>query len=389
MSIINRMLKDLDTSSAKVTMAPVYNPPSRRLPGWYWCLLLLLPLSLWLWWQPLQQRLHPSPKTPPRMVSRATSPETIKPASPAVATTPVTKPVATASVAAVAPETGVAVQKATTSEAVPVVPSQPRRSPAPATDMASVSSERPLKATPLPPAPAEVQPVPESPVPEPSALRETQTEDGAVNNDAEPQGEMRVEEQKLSPGEIANLERRKYQQALARRDSVAAQQALLQVLANDPLDLTSRKQLAALYYGESQLTAAHEILKQGIALMSTNADLRLLAAKVVNAMGDKAMALQYLLAISPSAANNLDFYALRAALAEQLGQMSEAGNSYQMLLRAQPAVGRWWLGLAITQEQRGLRAEARQSYRRALLDTQLSAASRHFAQQRISSQQEN
>lgn len=370
MSIINRMLKDLDTSSAKVTMAPVYNPPSRRLPGWYWCLLLLLPLSLWLWWQPLQQRLHPSPKTPPRMVSRATSPETIKPASPAVATTTVPKPVVTASVAAVAP-------------------SQPRRLPVPATDMASVSSEKPLKAAPLPPAPTEVQPVPESPVPEPSALRETQTDDGAVNTDAEPQGEMRVEEQKLSPGEIANLERRKYQQALARRDSVAAQQALLQVLANDPLDLTSRKQLAALYYGESQLTAAHEILKQGIALMPTNADLRLLAAKVVNAMGDKATALQYLLAISPSAANNLDFYALRAALAEQLGQMSEAGNSYQMLLRAQPTVGRWWLGLAITQEQRGLRAEARQSYRRALLDTQLSVASRQFAQQRISSQQEN
>ena len=63
MSLINRMLKDLDAQPAKADIAPIYRPAARRLPGWYWWILLLLPLSLWLWWQPLQQRLHPAAST--------------------------------------------------------------------------------------------------------------------------------------------------------------------------------------------------------------------------------------------------------------------------------------------------------------------------------------
>jgi MSHA biogenesis protein MshN len=213
----------------------------------------------------------------------------------------------------------------------------------------------------------------------------TQAAMNAADDTAQPEplGEMHVEEQKLSAGEVAALERRKYQQAMAHRDTATAQQALLQVLANDPLDHNSRKQLAALYYGENQLTAAREVLQQGITLMPTNADLRLLAARVSQAMGDKQAALQSLVAISPSVANNLDFYAMRAALAQQLGQSSEAGYAYLALTRIQPSIGRWWLGLAISQEQRGLMNDAQQAYRRALLDNQLSAASRRFAQQRI------
>ena len=165
--------------------------------------------------------------------------------------------------------------------------------------------------------------------------------------------------------------------------AVALRPLVEQVLANDPLDYNSRKQLAALYYGENQLSAARDVLQQGITLMPTNADLRLLAARVAQAMGDKQAALQSLVAISPSVANNLDFYAMRAALAQQLGQTAEAGYSYLALTRTQPNIGRWWLGLAISQDQRGLLNDAKQAYRRALMDNQLSAASRRFAQQRI------
>lgn len=60
-------------------------------------------------------------------------------------------------------------------------------------------------------------------------------------------------------------------------------------------------------------------------------------------MGDKQAALQSLVAISPSVANNLDFYVMRAASAQQLGQAAEAGYSYLALTRTQPilAVGGW------------------------------------------------
>jgi MSHA biogenesis protein MshN len=357
MSLINRMLKDLEAQPARGDAAPIYRPPSRRLPGWYWWILLLLPLSLWLWWQPLQQWLHPT-----------------KPlaATPVVVAQP--KPLAPQEAVVVMPTPTTAVSSAPA--AVIEQPAEKTRS-APAVPPSTAQQPRPTK---------DVIPAPE--IPDQQAITTENNpivpnDDTEATAEPEPLGEMYVEEQKLSAGEIAALERRKYQQAMARRDNVGAQQALLQVLANDPLDLNSRKQLAALYYGDNQLKAARDILQQGITLMPTNADLRLLNARVAQAMGDKLAALQSLQAITPSVSSNLDFYAMRAALAQQLGQTAEASYSYQALTRAQPMVGRWWLGLAISQEQRGLMADAKQAYRRALLDNQLSAASRRFAQQRI------
>ena len=375
MSLINRMLKDLDAQPAKADIAPIYRPAARRLPGWYWWILLLLPLSLWLWWQQLQQRLHPAASTTKKIQ---------------------TKPVpATAVISSVVPQAtssaSIAVSASTASVAAPVVIAEPiakapetkivKKSVTPQTATGQQKSKNTQKAITKP----EQETAPAEPNPMETAESSEQPAMYAVEPtaEAEPLGEMHVEEQKLSPGEIATLERRKYQQAIARRDNVAAQQALLQVLANDPLDYNSRKQLAALYYGENQLSAARDVLQQGITLMPTNADLRLLAARVAQAMGDKQAALQSLVAISPSVANNLDFYAMRAALAQQLGQTAEAGYSYLALTRTQPNIGRWWLGLAISQDQRGLLNDAKQAYRRALMDNQLSAASRRFAQQRI------
>ena len=375
MSLINRMLKDLDAQPAKADIAPIYRPAARRLPGWYWWILLLLPLSLWLWWQPLQQRLHPAASTTKKIQTEPV---------PATAVISSVVPQATSSAS-------IAVTASTASVAAPVVIAEPiakapetkivKKSVTPQTATGQQKSKNTQKAITKPEqdaAPVEPNPTETAESSESSAMYGAEP-----TTEAEPLGEMHVEEQKLSPGEIATLERRKYQQAIARRDNVAAQQALLQVLANDPLDYNSRKQLAALYYGENQLSAARDVLQQGITLMPTNADLRLLAARVAQAMGDKQAALQSLVAISPSVANNLDFYAMRAALAQQLGQTAEAGYSYLALTRTQPNIGRWWLGLAISQDQRGLLNDAKQAYRRALMDNQLSAASRRFAQQRI------
>ena len=371
MSLINRMLKDLYAQPAKADVAPIYRPAVRRLPGWYWWILLLLPLALWLWWQPLQQWLHPA-VTPVIAI-----PPKVEPAPPAVVVTAVATPSAVSgAVTTVTPEPAVTLSK-TVAQAMPEN-NKSVAQPALSQNLAAEHSRTTANTETEPVTADDNQALAVEEASQPAAIDEPE-----ATTEPEPLGEMYVEEQKLSAGEIAALERRKYQQAIARRDNVGAQQALLQVLANDPLDLSSRKQLAALYYGENQLNAARDVLQQGIALMPTNADLRLLAARVAQAMGDKQAALQSLQAITPSAVNNLDFYAMRAALAQQLGQAAEAGYSYQALTRAQPMVGRWWLGLAISQEQRGLLNDAKQAYRRALMDNQLSAASRRFAQQRI------
>ncbi|MDD2843259.1 MAG: hypothetical protein PHD18_12740, partial [Tolumonas sp.] len=280
MSLINRMLKDLDAQPVKADIAPIYRPAARRLPGWYWWILLLLPLSLWLWWQPLQQRLHPAAVT-----TKQLQPEPVK--ANAVISSVVPQ--------ATTPSATVAVTARPASAAVPVVIAEPvvqapettivKKSVTPQTATGQQKSKNTQQAIAKPE--QETAPVEPNPMEAAESSEQPAIYAAEPMAEAEPLGEMHVEEQKLSPGEIAALERRKYQQAIARRDNVAAQQALLQVLANDPLDYNSRKQLAALYYGENQLSADRDVLQQGITLMPTNADLRLLAARVAQAMGDK------------------------------------------------------------------------------------------------------
>ena len=97
--------------------------------------------------------------------------------------------------------------------------------------------------------------------------------------------------------------------------------------------------------------AALAVLQQGLVTSPSNAELRLLAARIMQAKGDHSGALSYLQAVSPSADKNLDFYALRAALAQQNGQFKDAVFSYRALTQAEPMTGRWWLGLGVAASQ--------------------------------------
>lgn len=369
MSIINRMLKDLEQKTTTETLSPIYRPQSHRLPLWYWLVLVLFPLVLWVWWPKIQALWHPTEPVPTAQATPAVAmqPAEIKPveAQVKVAEAPAPEPIV-----APAPQVVAAPQPIE-----PIVVEPPaEKTIAPKTETVSkTTKDKPLSTDVTVPVTTQ----------EPEADDDTGY-DNAIVEMPTPQPEMHVQEEKLSAGEIAALERRKYQTAMVKRDTDAAKQALQTVLANDPLDIRSRKQLAALYYGENALDSARDTLTEGVRLSPTNADLRLLAARVIQTQGQTSEALQLLKAIQPSARQNLDFYALRAALAQQIGDLTEAEHTYRALTLAEPSSGRWWLGLAITQEKQGeMSGISVASYRRALLDRTLSGASRHFAEQRI------
>ena len=105
-------------------------------------------------------------------------------------------------------------------------------------------------------------------------------------------------------------------------------------------------------------------------------------ARVVLASGNKAQALQTLSGLEPMVSRNLDYYATRAALAQELEQPAVAARSYQQLVVVQPSEARWWLGLAIAMDKQGRALAALDAYRKALT-LPLSPASRQFVQQRI------
>jgi MSHA biogenesis protein MshN len=81
----------------------------------------------------------------------------------------------------------------------------------------------------------------------------------------------------------------------------------------------------------------------------------------------------------PHLAAQPDFYALRAALARQLGIYTEAIQLYTLLCDLQPLRGDWRLGLAISQHQHGDLGQARANYQRAAANTRLDTQLRNFA----------
>jgi MSHA biogenesis protein MshN len=199
---------------------------------------------------------------------------------------------------------------------------------------------------------------------------------------SEPQGSLEIAEEHLSPQQEAALDRRKGLQALTKGQLDVARDSFSRVLANDPLDHEIRERLAGLLYGDGRIPEAQQLLDEGIRLAPSRADFRLMQARLALTTGNKAAALQSLSGWEPPVGANLDYYATRAALAQELSQPGVAASSYQQLTVAQPTEARWWLGLGIALDKQGRPLAALDAYRKALT-LPLSAGSRQFVQQRI------
>lgn len=392
MSVINTMLKDLEQRQGQ-TLSGRYLPPTpRRLgPSLIAGLLLLVVLpavayGVWHGWlrpvEPLAANpvptVVPTPAVPtPTTATPALEKSARQPVAEAQVPMTQVQSAATASVstavvtAAVAPEqadsTGVQA-KVSSPAAVPM----PSREPAQATDVETLPIAEPAEPSELEDAllgPDEGPQVTEASAPEAEPVEE-------------PKGSLEIAEEDLSPQQEAALERRKGLQAVSKGQLTQACDSFSRVLANDPLDHETRERLAGLLYGEGRLPEAQQVLAEGIRLAPMRADFRLMQARLAMASGNKALALQTLSDQEPSVASNLDYYATRAALAQELEQPAIASRSYQQLVIAQPAEARWWLGLGISLDKQGRSLAALDAYHKAL-NLPLSSASRQFVQQRI------
>lgn len=401
MSVINTMLKDLEQREGQ-TLSGRYQPPrpSRwRLALIVWLLVLVcvpaLAYAVWHLWlyQPANvpapaaevAAANPVAATPAASAAESTPSHAVvaaQPVAPTVAVTseqqtaaPIVQPVTAAVVSAavaVSPQHQVASVTDVASVKPASLPAQETRGPAPG---AAANPDNGLEETLLGPD--------EGPQPTDAAL---QADDSTTimtdEYPAEAQGSLEIAEEHLSPQQEAALDRRKGLQALTKGQLDVARDSFSRVLANDPLDHEIRERLAGLLYGDGRIAEAQQLLDEGIRLAPSRADFRLMQARLALATGNKAAALQSLSGWEPSVSGNLDYYATRAALAQELSQPGVAASSYQQLTVAQPAEPRWWLGLGIALDKQGRPLAALDAYRKAL-SLPLSAGSRQFVQQRI------
>ncbi|OIM99253.1 hypothetical protein BFR57_01375 [Idiomarina sp. MD25a] len=137
------------------------------------------------------------------------------------------------------------------------------------------------------------------------------------------------------------------------------------VLSIEPNHIEARRQLAALQFGRNRWQDALQVLTTGLELNPKAHELRLLAAKMLQKREQPQLALTLLHQAQPQVSDYLEYYRLKAQLAQQLNQWVVMAQSYKALTEAQPTQGRWWLGQAIAQQQLGETENAVSAFKRA------------------------
>jgi MSHA biogenesis protein MshN len=323
MSVINRVLKDLDQKGATPTtpagVLAVQASPAVTRPRWPWLLpLLLVPAAAWWFWP------APGQQPPPEPVPEETQPqlrmsETLSP--PSLPAVPIEEP-ALAQAEATAPAPPIA--KAARPQAEPPLP---------------VKLDTRL--------------------PEPGAAK--------VIKEVRP----------LSTGEQAEQAWRQATRLIELGRAQAGLEGLEAALRLDPGHGPARQTLIALSLEAGDSARGESLLREGQQLHPSDAWYPKGLAQLSLQRGDVNQAASTLKA-GLGKNTDADYWSLYAGVLGKVGRHGEAAQAWREATRQNPGHGPWWIGLAVSLEQIGQRAEAAAAHQRAL-QTRLSPELRDFA----------
>jgi MSHA biogenesis protein MshN len=163
-----------------------------------------------------------------------------------------------------------------------------------------------------------------------------------------------------------------------------ARTLLYQLLETEADNIKARKKLASLLFAQGNYAQSKQLLVQGIEIHPSQSDLRLMLARLYVVEKEPSQAMNILTEFQPTTDKQSEYLAYRAALAQQLKQTELAKSDYQTLANIEPTNAKWWLGLAIAEDQLGEIKMAVQAYTKASSLGQLDSSVGEFMQQRIS-----
>jgi len=172
-------------------------------------------------------------------------------------------------------------------------------------------------------------------------------------------------------------------ESLNSNDVDLAQSLLSQLLLDEPDNLKARKKLASLYFAQGSYAQTKQLLLSGIDLHPNQTDLKLMLARLYSVQDNPEQALKVMIGIEPNISNQTEFLAYRAALAQQLKQPLVAKADYIALSTLDATNAKWWLGLAVAQDQLAETNNAIKAYEKAYSLGQLDDSVDEFIQQRI------
>ncbi|MEC7691350.1 MAG: tetratricopeptide repeat protein [Pseudomonadota bacterium] len=143
-----------------------------------------------------------------------------------------------------------------------------------------------------------------------------------------------------------------------------ATRLLILLSQREPDNLDVRKKLASVYFAEGQVEQAQQILEQALVKAPANTSIRLMLGRLYSQQNMGELAWEVI--SQPVVTTDRDFLGFRAGYANQQQKYDTAINDYRALTELQPATARWWLGLGIAADKLDQRHLAVQAYQKAL-----------------------
>ena len=383
MSVVNKMLQDLDARHAGEHQDAVYVPPPKRnmMPIALVLAVIVLAVLIYLaWFVPTGQVTGDSDETLTAQNQGAvpmTSDTGAVQAKPMQQINPVTEPQQQDTLVRESqPQSAVLVEPPPQPVIVQQLSEEAAQAPPSASKAEANSNAINVPSPPLPVNSSEVDALQGSSEPVSQAT-------AADIQEPAPRGQLVMNTSKASEQTQRQRLQAEAQLALNENDLSVAMEKLARVLILAPDAHQVRQQLAGLYSKIGNHPRAVQILQAGVEQFPQQPKLILMLARALvnNGQAEQAVDLLNGQALSPN--TEVERLALLAGLAQQTGQPQLAFDSYQALVKIAPDNSKWWMGLGISAEQLSLSATAVTAYQSALALNQLSPRLNQFVRQRL------
>lgn len=172
--------------------------------------------------------------------------------------------------------------------------------------------------------------------------------------------------------------------ALAKPDKREAIALMGQLIDAEPENTAVRKKLAAILFAQGQTASARDMLIKTLQMSPADHSVRLMLARLYVQQGQPEAAATVLADADQYRPVSADLLAFRAAAAQEHGNYSAALSDYNQLAAMTPDQARWWLGVGISADKLGEGEVASRAYQQALSLRQLNSEVNQFMSQRIS-----